>query len=311
MNNKRIESVDFLKLIAILLIMNSHFDSLYPNAAFATGGSAGNSLFFIIAGYLVSYQENFKKWFSKKIVKLFLPIFIVNLFVIDKILAIDSIRVFVHRCIWPNDFWFFGAITLFYLLFHLLSKYKLINKKWLITSVVAVMYIVCYIFFQDTSYWSVESTYIRYIYYFYIFILGYWIKNMKINNNEAACLSYAAIMFILSILVKYLMSKGMVGFWLQFSTQILNIVFAYFALSFALSFENRYCEIFNIEIRNLITSISSRSFEMYVVQFSIIRFCESIIFPINAILAVILTIIFAFILRKVCDRITNLFIKNI
>ena len=44
---KRYELLDFLRVLAILLVLNSHLDNLYPISALATGGAAGNGLFFI------------------------------------------------------------------------------------------------------------------------------------------------------------------------------------------------------------------------------------------------------------------------
>lgn len=43
--------IDYLKTVAVLLVINSHFDCLYPIPALATGGAMGNALFFIVSGF--------------------------------------------------------------------------------------------------------------------------------------------------------------------------------------------------------------------------------------------------------------------
>ena len=54
--NVRNELLNLMKVFAILLVFNSHCDPLYPVSYLATGGALGNSLFFIISGYLLPFM---------------------------------------------------------------------------------------------------------------------------------------------------------------------------------------------------------------------------------------------------------------
>ena len=56
---KRYALLDVLRVAAILLVLNSHFDPLYPIPALATGGAAGNGLFFVLSGYCLRLQPGF------------------------------------------------------------------------------------------------------------------------------------------------------------------------------------------------------------------------------------------------------------
>lgn len=305
---QRIEIIDLLRLIAILLVLNSHFDSLYPYPALATGGSAGNSLFFIICGFLITYEDNFFPWFGKKTIKLLLPITMINLFEIlgpGLIERARNIKEFVYLYIWPNTYWFFGAITLFYALFYLLHKTKLIDKKYLISFVTIIVYFLFYIFDTNVNIWSVEDSKIRFVYYFYIFIVGYWIKESKNNiiykNKKNIFISLVS--FGMTIVIKYLMSKNIIGMYVQFTTQFLNIVFAYSTLLLFLGLENKYKEKINQRLRKIVTSMSLRSFEIYIVQFHIIYLCSSLSFPINILVVIPTTLIAAYILKYICNLI--------
>lgn len=51
---KRDTSIDFVKALATLLVINSHMEICYPRYKWlATGGSIGDSLFFFACGFLL------------------------------------------------------------------------------------------------------------------------------------------------------------------------------------------------------------------------------------------------------------------
>lgn len=52
--------LDLLRAVAIVLVVNSHLDDLYPIHQLGTGGVFGNELFFFISGYglYLSYQAS-------------------------------------------------------------------------------------------------------------------------------------------------------------------------------------------------------------------------------------------------------------
>ena len=54
MTKKRDASMDIMKCLAVLLVMNSHMDLLYGKySALATGGAIGDVLFFFASGYTI------------------------------------------------------------------------------------------------------------------------------------------------------------------------------------------------------------------------------------------------------------------
>jgi len=50
----------FLRAIAILLVVNSHLDRYYPVSHLATGRAIGNSLFFFLSAFGI-YLSQYKK----------------------------------------------------------------------------------------------------------------------------------------------------------------------------------------------------------------------------------------------------------
>lgn len=64
--------IDYTKLLAMMLVFNSHMDKLYPVPQLASGGALGNVLFFLVCGYTwksgVTYKSTtFSKWYGSKI----------------------------------------------------------------------------------------------------------------------------------------------------------------------------------------------------------------------------------------------------
>lgn len=73
--NQRLKSIDYIKCLACLLILNSHVGVLYPDTLqkAAGGGYFGNSLFFFVSGYcLLNIRESFPKWYLKRIIRVYI-----------------------------------------------------------------------------------------------------------------------------------------------------------------------------------------------------------------------------------------------
>lgn len=72
-------SLIYLRLLAILLIVNSHMWMLHPTPSLAFGGHLGNSLFYFLSGFglATSYQRNplpYAQWTRRRILKVAIPI---------------------------------------------------------------------------------------------------------------------------------------------------------------------------------------------------------------------------------------------
>lgn len=75
-------SVYLLRVLAILLIVNSHLAAFYPTPKLAFGGHLGNSIFYLISGYGLSLSFNKKPltaavWIKKRFIKLLVPLILI------------------------------------------------------------------------------------------------------------------------------------------------------------------------------------------------------------------------------------------
>ena len=75
--------INYLRLMATILITNSHFSNVWPISAMASGGLLGNVIFLAVSGFLLfNIKVNFKKWFLKRFLRIYPALFAFTLFTV-------------------------------------------------------------------------------------------------------------------------------------------------------------------------------------------------------------------------------------
>lgn len=90
MAKERVVSLDWLKCLAALLIVNSHIGVCYGKyAALATGGAIGNAIFFFCSGYALSLGrfDRFDNWYKRRLFRIY-PSVVARVLVIAPIIAV-------------------------------------------------------------------------------------------------------------------------------------------------------------------------------------------------------------------------------
>lgn len=293
----------YIKAAAALLIINSHFDGLYPIPALATGGAVGNALFFAVSGFcLYPLHEPFRKWFPRKIIRLYVPAILMTAVSIATYYPFNLSAV-AHTFIWPTIFWFIGAMALFYILFFLLRGLET-NRQYQVFFVgMTVLYVICYLRL-DTSVWVIETGGLlnfegrfKLIYYFAAMMIGKWFRIHCKDpfRKRGSYVIQLAASFLSLYGGKYMINRNASLMHLQFLNQ-LSILWMVTALfKFVLSLPARDGGV----LRKTAVFISGLTLEMYLVQFLIIYYMENIGFPINVILAFVWIIAMALLLKCV------------
>lgn len=313
MDKKSYNFVFFLKALAAVLIVNSHFDRLYPVPALATGGAIGNALFFAISGFcLHPVNISFRKWFSRRIVRLYVPTTLMTIVSIATYYPLNpSIADIIHVFLWPTIFWFIGAMTVFYVLFFLLKRLET-NRQYIVFFVVmAIIYIICYLRL-DTSVWVIESKGLlsfeggfKLIYYFAAMMIGKWfrIHSGKRFGRTTSYMVQAVTAFLTLYGCKYIIAKNTVIMHFQFFNQLSIIWMVVAIFKFALSLEEKEHPHFPLILRKTVFFLSGHTLEIYLVQFLVIHYTENIVFPMNVVLAAVLIMILAGLLKGISGRI--------
>lgn len=319
----------FLRFLAIILIVNSHFDRLYPIHHIATGGAIGNSLFFFLSSFGLSisqqkYHRNFASYIKKRITRIYPSIWaeLLILYVPYKILVEGSIHInnimpneilqFLLLFLYPYHHWFIHALMINYVVSY--PFLKEVKNTHIVTMMIfiAILYTFIYLFLIDTKQWSVESTNIKYFFYMIVFFYGILLSKYrkKIMYKNFSDWIILLLCFILFYSHKFLMVKGYF-LQLQFIQQLilLPIIFYLFKVSRS-SLIQKHIMAAPIS-SSIIRYISSRTLEIYIVHlyvmFSVLYF--DIIFPFNFILTVIFLLITSEIIHQIGKKILLTFTK--
>lgn len=317
--NNRFYFIDILKAFAALIIVNSHFDSLYPISALATGGAIGNALFFAVSGFLLfPIKQSAGEWMKKKLENIYIPLVpmtVISLFTV-KYGVLTRTNIFAVF-VWPTIYWFAGAIILFYILYYLLRR-MVSQKAFAITFLILVMiYFAYYIFLLDTSGWVVESSGLssvdgcfKLIYYFMAMLMGKWfrVNSSRPFPHKWLYLLQIIISFGAIYAVKFLMVRIPAFYSVQFLNQFCILWLVCAAFCFLIACEPLIREKLTGRrgINAIICFLGSHTLEMYLVQFIVIDYCAELSFPVNVLAAMLLIIGAAHLLHLYTERIKKL-----
>ena len=310
---KRYALLDVLRVAAILLVLNSHFDPLYPIPALATGGAAGNGLFFVLSGYCLRLQPGFLRHMGRRALRLYPGVWIAftaQLIIGGK--AITGVGDAFTQLIWPTAFWFVGAILLFDALLYGLEKLDFTRHFGLFTLAMAALYALYYLLIVDKTKWSVEEAGLatpqqafKLIYCFYIYAMGYWLRKRGTptwtKGRSGLAFAVAAAAFLFSFAFKLVLDRVPATMPLQFLTQLAIIVFTFGAVICAIAWDGCWTRVSAPWLRRGIAAFAGVSLEMYLVQFPLISTCKALPFPANVAVVVPLTVLCAFLLHAVDD----------
>lgn len=305
--NKRIIFIDWVKVGAIVLIINSHLDNIYPISVLATGGAVGNALFFIASGYLLfPATTGFISWFWHRISKIYPYVWVHTIFMLIigfKKLSWSPVSVF-EVFIWPTHYWFIGAIIIFYVFSYFITKNRCLKYILLSQCILVVISGLYYVFLLDTGTFVIEEAglnsiagFYKLFYYFFIMLSGAVLKLVDLKLSPNKCLFMSVSSFGLLYLVKALLQTGSIPMEFQFLNQIFVVLFAWFTMVFFMQLDLMKFEKINIGMR----VFASRSLAVYLVQFWMIDWCSCLYFPLNLFCCLAGILIVSEILYRLCD----------
>src|SRR5512133_1830771 len=117
----RIAGLTVLRFVAVVLITNSHLDTLYPIALLGTGGALGNALFFGLSGYGLAIGRSrflpYGSWLMRRAARIYPSVTIVSVVLLAffGIPEIRSVWDVLGTFLYPTRWWFLGALLAFYL----------------------------------------------------------------------------------------------------------------------------------------------------------------------------------------------------
>ncbi len=117
---------DILRALAAILVLNSHYETVYP-IKITIGAELGVAIFFILSGFLLSsIHENTKfiPWILKKELRLFIPLYLWRFVrVLINHITIDSFDSFLNNFVSLSGVWFSAWISVLYIVYFFYIKY--------------------------------------------------------------------------------------------------------------------------------------------------------------------------------------------
>lgn len=168
---KRNVAIDFVKVIATLLVLNSHMGICYGEySALSTGGGLGDALFFFVSGFtlFLGKKVNFIDWYKRRLGRIFPTVIAVALI---SCLIFGNQESFV-QVMSAEKYWFLQCILICYIFMYPIVRYDL-NLKVILPISVAI-FILAYFFiyqFDGQLFYGVNNTF-RWLVYFSIMLLG-------------------------------------------------------------------------------------------------------------------------------------------
>lgn len=302
-----------IRFLAILLIINSHLDLLYPDPRFATGGALGNALFFALSGFGLAMSAakelpNFSSWISRRLLKIYPQVILVTLLggLATSIFIWWPLGKLLQQFIWPTNYWFVAAIVVFYIPIYLVFRFAFARIFYVI-AISAIPYIWFYFTELNLNRFSVEDDPFRWLFYFPVMLFGAYLassKTLKAHKTSDALVLTLIVIGYLSL--KLFISKGFLGDW-QFTVQLLTFPFVFYSIRlFANPFFLNLLKKWKLYF--FIAFLGELSLEVYLVQGFLIRWLANTEVSILGSIFLIWPLIFmtAWPISLVCKKLVSL-----
>ena len=163
-------AVDFVKVVATMLVLNSHMNICYgSHSVFASGGGIGDALFFFISGFtlFMGRKANFVNWYKRRLGRIYPTIIAMGL-VACLVFAQEFSFVDVMLA---SKYWFLQCILVCYLLLYPIIRYEW-NLPICIGMSIAAMVGLSFLFdFSEGIFYGINN-YFRWIVYFSVMLIG-------------------------------------------------------------------------------------------------------------------------------------------
>lgn len=294
--------IEVLRAVAVALIANSHFKGVYPNDIFSFGGGYGLALFYMISGYLLANLNEktvFKKWYLRKIIRLYIPLWIVRLFE----LCLPPYEPYSFRYVFLNfvfpGTWFGGSLLILYAVYYLIVKYVLHNKSnqrlYLSVVICALLYLALFItnipiarfsirYLRIEPEFGVKNSYlIAQFVWLVCMLMGYRIRTRTsdFKGNNDILLSALFFISIATFLLVRVAERKQSDSFLELLLGPAYFAFAYSLFIFLSKREDSCKRLLLSSIGKYLSILSMCSLEIYYVQMWWINCLKDIVFPVN------------------------------
>lgn len=305
----RLLSVDFLKALAVILILNHRMQLSYGDLSMlATGGALGCGLFFFLSGYTIAHAPitTCKEWIQKRLGRLIPPV-----------LVVCFLGGFGAERIFGTTFmWFVHCLVIYHIAFYFIKRHMM---KYIlhITILCFALFLLYFILYghSDPSTHGEPNMYGRggsKYFLFFIFYLSGIIFRLR-NYKFRRCISVAAwgigsILLIAEMMLRYVAKAHLITDYAVILSPVLMIAGIIFVTVAAAAWDEQMSPSSSGYIRRIcapiLASIAAVSLEAYIgicIISTPLQQALLPLFPLNVPLVMLSLLIFCYFLR-VCTR---------
>lgn len=198
---KRDISIDIIKFAAVILIINSHADIMYPQwKILATGGAIGDCLFLFCSGFtlFMGGVKSFDNYCKRRISRIYPSVFAAMIFI------------HIFNSNYPSNYEqllggeFIIAIMIYYVLLYFIRRFAIHKLGWILAGVAFISLIVYYLWFPYKYETSTKglygiSTLYRWIPYFAAMLIGAWVGMKRKELRYNAKTDFAKLLLCLIV----------------------------------------------------------------------------------------------------------------
>lgn len=164
-------AIDWLKVFAVFLVMNSHMGMCYPKYGFlSTGGAIGDALFFFASGFTLFLGRlmRFDNWYKRRINRIYPSVLAAAIIAYGVWELNDNIGDILSG----KRYWFLGCIMMYYILLYPIKEVN--GGKYALYALGlggAIVLIIYFLFYNDGKPFYGGGTF-RYFAFFLIMLQG-------------------------------------------------------------------------------------------------------------------------------------------
>lgn len=294
--------IDWLKVIAVFLVMNSHMHMCYPKYGFlAFGGAIGDALFFFASGFtlFMGRKMRFDNWYKRRINRIYPSIIATAIFAWALWGNTDTIG----EILLGKRYWFIGCILVYYVLLYPIKEIKDGAYAPYIMAVWGAFLLLLYFAFFNNGTSFYRGSIFRCFAFFLIMLQG---AIMGKSSNTYEYKWFHVILLGASIAMFYLLNY--IG---NHNALILLSFVALFGVT-------RYCylcccapflkKLYNNRCAGqVIYIISQCCLEVYLIQKYVFTSELNYMFPLNIIVIMLAVLLMAYIVKTVAEFISQTF----
>lgn len=288
-------AIDLVKVLAVLLVMNSHMQICYPTKfqVLSTGGGIGDALFFFCSGFtlFLGRKIDFFNWYKRRLSRI-LPSMIAIGIVSCSLFNIENN--FIESLFGGARYWFISCILVYYILLYPIKQYfseHLPLVFCVLLSVVLVVYFLCFNFDNNGMFYGQNG--FRQVFYFLIMLQG----AIMGKNADKFCYHWWNWLCLLGCIVGWygvLRYTGNNNWQIVSALPLFGITYFTYTVGGA-PFLKKICghKIWG----NILFSMGSLCLDVYLIQKFIFTDVLNFLFPLNIIVIMIFVFMAAYVLR--------------